>query len=231
MTSAPTVGLTPAFAWSYSQLKNAETCLKRYYHYQVIKDTKEPETEQLRSGNALHNHFDKRISDGKPLPLGYGQYEKILAKFVAAPGDTHSEQKLAFTRELQPVAYFGKDVWFRGVIDACKVRSDNTATALDWKTGKPSPDITQLQLIAATLFIHLPNLIRVKTALVFVNHDATERAEFVREDQAEIWSEILPRVRAMERARAANDFPPKPSGLCKKYCAVATCPFYQKGGR
>lgn len=218
------------FAWSYSALKNFETCDKRYYHYQVIKDVKEPETPQLRDGNNLHAHFDKRVANGTPLPLGYGQYEKTLAKFAAAPGVTYSEQKLAFTRELQPVAYFGKGVWFRGVIDAAKVRTDNTATALDWKTGKPAADITQLQLIAATMFIHLPQLQRVRAGLVFVNHNHVEPADFVRDDQAEIWSEIIPRVKAMERARATNTFPPKPSGLCKKYCAVSSCQFYQKGG-
>jgi hypothetical protein len=219
------------FAWSYSQLKNFETCEARYYHYQVAKDVKEPETAQLKSGNDLHYNFDKRIADNKALPLGYGQYENMLAKFIASPGETYSEQKLAFTKELQPVGFFGKGVWFRTVIDATKVRDDHTATVLDWKTGKPSPDITQLQLMAATLFIHLPHLQRVKAALVFVNYNEVERAEFVRGDQAEIWSEILPRVKAVQRARDTNSFPPKPSGLCKKYCAVATCPYYQKGGR
>lgn len=226
MTNAPTVA---GFAWSYSALKNAETCLKRYYHYQVAKDVSEPETTQLRDGFALHNHFDKRISQAKPLPLGYGQYEKLLAKFIAAPGTTYSEQKLAFTKDFQPIAYFGKGVWFRGVIDAAKVRDDDTATALDWKTGKPAEDLTQLQLIAASMFIHMPSLKRVKAALVFVNHDHVEPAEFVRDDQVEIWNEIMPRVRAMEMARNTHQYPPNPSGLCKKYCAVTSCPYYQKG--
>lgn len=229
-STKPTTTIVRPFTWSYSALKGFETCPRRYYNYNVSKAVTEPETEQLRGGNALHNHFNNRIVHGAPLPLGYGQHESILAKFVAAPGTTYAEQKLAITREMQPAGYFDADVWFRGVVDACKIRDDHTGTVLDWKTGKPSPDLTQLQLMAVTLFVHMPTLQRIKAALVFLGHKTTERAEFVREDQAEIWCEILPRVKAVEQARIKHEYPAKPSGLCKKYCAVSSCEFYQKGG-
>jgi hypothetical protein len=216
------------FTWSYSQLKNAETCLKRYYHYNVAKDVVEPETEQLREGNRLHKVFDLRLK-GQPLPLGYTQYEPLLARIVNAPGVTHSEQKLALTSEFKPSAFFGKAVWFRTVIDAAKIREDGTATVFDWKTGKPNEDLTQLQLMAVTLFHHDPKLLRVKAALVFVAHDEIEQAEFVREDLTEIWGEILPRVKRLQQARDTQEYPPRPSGLCRKYCAVASCPYHGTG--
>lgn len=215
--------VVPGFSWSYSQLKNFETCPKRYYHYNVAKDIKEPETDQLREGNALHKHFENRVLHNTPLPLGYGQYEKMLAKVLSAEGKTYGEQKLAMTGEFQPVAFFGRNVWFRTVLDCAKVR-DTTAVVFDWKTGRPSHDITQLQLMAATLFCHVPGLQRVKSALVFVGHGIVEPAEFVRSDLTEIWSEILPRVARVAKARAATDYPPTPSGLCKRYCAVTSCP-------
>lgn len=217
--------VVPGFAWSYSQLKNFETCAKRYYHYNVSRDVKEPETEQLRAGNVLHKHFENRILHGTPLPLGYGMHEKLLARILAAPGQIYGEQKLALTSAFQPVAFFGKNVWFRTVLDAAKINGI-TALVLDWKTGKVSEDVTQLQLMAATLFSHDPNLQRVKAALVFVAHDHIEPAEFVRDNLPEIWGEILPRVKLVERARQTMEFPPKPSGLCKKYCAVVSCPHH-----
>ncbi len=222
-----TTTVVPNFAWSYSQLKNFETCDKRYYHYQVAKDVHEPETDELREGNNLHKAFELRLK-GQPLPMLYAHFEGLLSRFVAAPGQLYAEQKLALTSQFTPVTFFAKGVWFRTVIDVTKVHADKAAIA-DWKTGKPKEDLTQLQLMAATVFAHQPQVQRVRAALVFVGHDHTEKAEFVREDLPEIWGEILPRVRKMEQARQKQEYPPKPSGLCKRYCAVVSCPYHGKG--
>jgi hypothetical protein len=220
-----------SFAWSYSQLKNFETCAKRYYHYNVHKDVKEPETDQLREGNALHKAFELRVKNGTSLPLGMGQHEPLLAKLAAAPGKVYAEQKLALTAEFQPVGFFGRNVWFRTVIDYTNISvAGDRATVLDYKTGKVAHDLTQLQLMAVTLFHNDAKIQRVKAALVFVHNNHVEPAEFVREDVTEIWSEILPRVRVVEQARARQEYPPKPSGLCKKYCAVSSCPYHGRGG-
>jgi hypothetical protein len=210
-------------------LKAYETCPKRWFHYSIKKDVVEPKSQALIEGDALHKHFQDRLTLGTPLPMGYGQYEGILSKFLHAPGATYAEQKLAITSDFQPTAFFNRDVWMRTVIDAAKVREDQ-ATVLDWKTGKPSDDITQLKLMAAAIFVHEPSVQRVKAGLVFVAYGQTERAEFVREDQAEIWGEILPRVRALTEARRREEYPPKPSGLCRRFCAVTSCQFCGKGG-
>ena len=219
---------TKPFAWSYSALKNFETCAKRYYHYNVARDVTEPETDQLREGNRLHAAFDARLSKGTALPLGLGHHEWLLAKIIASPGETVSERKLALTSTFEPQAYFGKGVWFRTVIDAAKILP-TIGRVFDWKTGKPSEDLTQLQLMALTLFAHMPALLRVKAGLVFVAHDKVETAEFDRGDITSLWSEILPRVNAVKRARETQTYPPRPSGLCKKYCAVMSCPYHGKG--
>ena len=217
--------MSDAFSWSYSVLKNWETCPKRYYHYNVAKDVKEPETDQLREGNQLHKHFENRVKTQTPLPLGYKQYEPLLAKLIAAPGETYAEQKLALTSSFTPTTFFGKGAWFRTVIDFTKING-KIATVVDYKTGKVASDTTQLQLMSATLFAADPQIQRVKAALLFVAHGQMEREEFVRGDLTEIWGEILPRVKMVERARAAQHYPPTPSGLCRKYCAVVSCPHH-----
>jgi hypothetical protein len=222
----PAVG----FTWSYSKLKNFETCPKRHLHYDVLRDVKEPETREQGAGHELHKAFELRVRDGKPLPLGMMQHEPILARIIAAPGETYAEQKLALNANFKPVGYFAKTVWFRTVIDLCKV-NNGVATVLDYKTGKPTTDMTQSQLLAATVFHYLHEVKRVKTGLLFVNHDHVEKAEFVRGDLTEIWNEILPRVKAVEKAQATEEFPPKPSGLCVRYCAVVSCPYHGRGTR
>lgn len=221
--------VVPGFAWSYSQLKNFETCPKRYYHLNVLKDIKEPETQQLRDGNDLHKAFEQRIKKGEELPLDLMIHENMLAGIIAAPGKTYAEQKLAMTSSFSPTTWFGKDVWLRTILDCTKINGD-TAVTFDWKTGKPAQDMTQMQLAAATLFCQSPKLMRVKVALVFVNHNKTEPGEFKREDLPEIWGEILPRVKQVEKSRATQEYPPKPSGLCKRYCPVVSCPYHGRGG-
>lgn len=220
--------VVPGFTWSYSQLKNYETCPKRYYHYNVVKDVVEPETDELREGNQLHKALELRVK-GTPLPMGFTQYERIVTHFVGAGGTVYAEQKLALTSQFQPVAYFGRGVWFRTVIDVANVRGE-FAVIGDWKAGKPKDDTTQLTLMAATLFAHQLQVRRVRAALIFLAHDEVKRDEFVREDLPEMWGSILPRVRQLEQARARQEYPPKPSGLCRRYCAVTSCPHYGRGG-
>lgn len=213
------------FSWSYSQLKNFETCPKRYAHYNVLKDVVEPESAQLAEGNAAHKAFELRIKNGESLPLGMGHYERLMAKLASATGHISVEQKLAITSSFTPCTYFAKTAWFRTQVDYAAINGE-LATIIDYKTGKPAEDLTQLQLMAAAVFIHMPQVHRIKSALVFVNHSHVEPAEFVRDDCTKIWGEILPRVKLMEKARQAQEFPPRSSGLCKRYCAVVSCPHH-----
>lgn len=225
--SVTTVVNTPGFSWSYSALKNFETCPRRYHAYNVAKDVVEPQSEAIRHGHAVHQAFDARVAKGTKLPLGMGMYEPLLAQLSAAEGETYTERKLALTSEFAPSTFFSKQAWFRIVLDYTNIKGGR-ATVIDYKTGKPSEDLTQLQLAAATMFAHDKHIERVKSALVFVAYDQIERAEFVRDDLTEIWGEVLPRVARLVDARQRQDYPPKPGGLCRRFCAVISCPFHGK---
>jgi hypothetical protein len=226
--SITTVANVPGFTWSYSVLKNYETCPRRYHAYNVARDVTEPESDAIKQGHAVHAAFKARVAEGAKLPLGMGMHEPMLAKLAAAPGEIHTEQKLGLSSAFAPTSFNGKGIWFRIVLDYANVRPDGTATVIDYKTGRVAEDITQLELSAATLFAHDARIQRVKAALVFVSHEQIEQAEFVREQTTEIWSGILPRVRKVVEARQRQDYPPKPGGLCKRYCAVVSCPFHGK---
>jgi hypothetical protein len=219
-----------AFTWSYSRLKNFETCPRRHWHYDIAKDIGEPETVQVADGHDAHKAFELRIRKGQALPLPLLQHEPIMQKLAALPGEIYAEQKLALTAEYKPVDFFGKGVWFRTVVDFCNINS-GVAAVIDYKTGKPGPDVTQLQLMSATVMHYDRRVQRVKARLLFMNHDHAERAEFVREDLPEIWSEVLPRVANLRMAVETQEFPPKPGGLCKRYCAVVSCPYHGRGTR
>lgn len=211
------------FTWSYSMLREFENCPKRLYHLRIAKDVVEPESDALREGNALHKAFDDYLRFGKELPLQYGRFEGMLSKLRNAPGNCTAETKLGIGRSLIPVAYFGKEVWLRGIIDATVVNGDQ-ATVFDWKTGKPAEDTTQLAINAGLIFAHRPSVQRIKSALVFVNYDETIQETYTRETIAEQWNDLIPRAKAMEDAVRLTSFPPKTSGLCKRWCPVKQCP-------
>lgn len=218
------------FNWSYSRLVDYETCARRYYHYRIAMTVKEEDTDELIEGRVLHKAFEDRIKRGVALPMGLGHHEKLLAGIIDAPGRTLAEQKLALTSSFTPTGYFASNAWFRTVVDATKMRDDGMALIFDWKTGKPKEDITQLELMAAAVFAHEPRLQRVRSALVFINYGKIERRDFVREDVTRIWAAMLPRVKRFQQAREKQEFPPNPSGLCKKYCLDTSCPFHGRGG-
>ena len=216
------------FSWSYSALNNYETCPSRYYHYSVAKDVTEPEGQAISDGNQLHAAFDARLRKNIELPLGMGHHEGLLTKVLNAPGQTYSERKLAISSSFTPVAYFSDDAWYRGILDCTKING-STASVLDWKTGKPYPDHTQLKLASALVFHSAPNINHVNAALVYVNYDKIEKVQYDREDLITIWAEIMPRVKKLQKARETNNYPPKPGFLCRKYCAVMSCPHYGIG--
>jgi hypothetical protein len=225
-----TLTRTKPFSWSYSALKNFETCGLRHWHYDVLKDIGDRgENQYTQEGHLVHGAFDARLRKGVELPLGLGHYEPMLARLLAADGQTYSERKLAINSSYQPVAWFSDDAWYRGVLDCTKVKG-SFATVLDWKTGKPSVDTTQLRLAAALVFHSAPAVQRVRAGLVFINHDRVESEEYVRADLTEIWGELLPRVRRLQQARETNDYQPRPGGLCRRWCQVTWCQYQGIGG-
>jgi hypothetical protein len=218
------------FTWSYSRLRNFETCPKRHYHYDIAKDVKEADNQYQSDGLDAHKAYEMRLRSGKRLPLPLTHHESILSKLEALPGENYPEQKLALTEHFAPTGFFADDVWFRTVLDFCNVSPDGVAAAvLDYKTGKPNTDLTQLQLMSVTIMHYEPMIQTVHAGLLFMNHKRTERATFTRDEIPGIWSSILPRVRKLRQAIEQQEYPPRPSGLCVRYCAVVSCPFHGRG--
>lgn len=211
-----------AFAWSYSKIKNFETCPKRYWHYDVSKDVKEPEGEALQYGNAVHAALAAALL-GEPLPNHFKNLQSWVDRITTREGKILTEQKLAITDEFEPCDWFAKNAWYRGIADVIKI-TGRVALAIDWKTGKIVEDGSQLALMAQCIFSHHPEVERIRTEFVWLKEDATTRADFARTDMADVWKGILPRVSLLQNAHETMTFPPKPGGLCRKWCSVSSCP-------
>lgn len=215
-------------AWSYSSLTAFELCPRKYYETRVAKTVKEPETEVLRWGNAVHKALEERLRDGKELPKDMAQWEPLAAKLEARTGEIKVEQQLCVNHILSPTDWFGKDAWCRGVVDFMLI-DDKKILALDWKTGKPKTDHDQLKLFAALLFHHYPAVEKVVTGYVWLAHGNKITTEtFTRASVSDIWGEYLPRVRRLEHAMANDKWIPKPSGICRGWCYCTGCEFNQR---
>jgi hypothetical protein len=213
------------FAWSYSALTTYELCPKKYFHLYVAKDVKDLDSSWAADGKIVHDAMKKRVIDGVPLPLNLRHYEKIAAKFHAAPGEKHGEMKLALNREFEPVDYFAPNVWVRSIIDLAVIQG-TTAIVVDWKTGKVKDDPTQNALTAAVLSRWMPEIGLFKTLFVWLQSGALTPKNYTLSKFTAIWNNLLPRVAAIEEARKITNFPAKENGLCG-YCPVTSCPHFK----
>lgn len=217
------------FTWSYSKIKNYRSCPKRHFHVDYAKDFKEEESEILIWGNQVHDAFAKRLSKKTELPTTMSNWGPMLERVERIPGVLFVEQKYGLRSDLTGCAYFGdSSVWYRGIADVVVIHGDRGA-AIDWKLGKIIEDSVQLALMAACLFGHFPRLSQVDTFFFWLKDDARTHQVFTRADMVNVWAAVLPEVNQLKEAYKTMTFPPKPSGLCRKWCPVRSCPYYGVG--
>lgn len=226
------------FAWSYSRLKNFETCPKRHWHVDIQRDVKEEEGEALLWGNAVHKSLADRISKNVALPKGMEKYESWCTRILTGEGNAKIlvEQQLAINKDFGKTAWFPSDAdkagtgdpWYRGIGDVIKIVGP-VALVVDWKTGKIVEDSQQLALMAACVFAHFPDIMKVRSEFIWLKEDANTRADFHRNEMVVMWQNLWPRIAALKHAAETTTYPPKPGGLCKRYCPVKACPHFGEG--
>lgn len=211
-------------AWTYSQLDSFETCPKKFYHLKVAKDFIDPPHESSIWGTRVHEAFEHFILDGTPLPEGMEQWQSFADKLAALKGEKLCEKQLAIDKNFQPADW--KQAWSRGIADLIVINGKKALVA-DYKTGKRKPT-EQLELYAAYVFHHYPEVEEVTTMLIWLKDRKIDRDEFKRHEVPDIWQKLLPRTQRLDRAYANDEWPARSSGLCKAWCPVITCKFNGK---
>ena len=221
------------FAWSWSRLKNYRTCPKRHWHLDLAKDIREEEGEALKWGHEVHEAMALRISKGKELPEVMQRYEAWPARIAGLASNSVEvlvENKMAMDKDFRASSFFDNGTWFRGVVDAMAINhADKVATAFDWKTGKVEPDFEQLGLFAQLIFAKYPEIDTVGAIYVWLGHDTHTLKTYRRDEMIDLWNGLWPEIKVLEEAHRTTTYPPKPSGLCKRYCPVETCPYHGRG--
>ena len=206
-------------SWSYSSLNAFETCPWRFYLQRVKKAVPDVMGEEAKWGVKVHELLAKRMQDKTPLPDTIAGYEPIIKGLEGRKGMYLVEQQLALNAKFEPTQWFAKDAWLRAVVDLAIINGE-VGALFDYKTGKRKPDNDQLELFSAVGFAHYPALKKVTTGFIWLQDHKVDPQMFTRDQISSIWAKFLPRVKRIELAHENNEWPKRPSGLCRKYCPV-----------
>lgn len=205
--------------WSYSSLTAYSTCPKRYYITRISKQVTEKQTEATIHGNQVHSALEKYVGGQAPLADMYENYRPVADKIKMAPGKKLLEYKFGLTKALTPTTFFAKDVWCRGVLDV-GILQGNQVVCLDYKTGQRKLDGDQLRLFAGAAMVLWPYAEKIKTGYIWLKTGQMDTETFTPDDKPGIFQDFAARVHRMEESERNDDWPARPSGLCKAWCPV-----------
>jgi len=150
-----------------------------------------------------------------------------LESVLALPRDVIlPERQYAIGKDLKPCDWFDKEVWCRGIIDVLILKGDK-AYALDWKTGKRKEGSKQLRLFALMVFLHHPEIQSVKTGFVWLKEGLSDYETFYRREEADLWQSFVGDLAKYNAAFKADVWTPRKSGLCRGWCPVTGCEFWE----
>jgi RecB family exonuclease len=221
--------------WSYSSLNEFSTCPYAYYHKHVLKDLpKQVETPELKTGKFVHTQFENYVKyDGrKELDSSLIGHRDYLDGLRTAYGDKKTELKWGLTKDLQPTAFFGEDVWARGVIDYQREyhfkdehdpKKLHTAYKMvDYKTGaKKNVSEKQLKLFALYGFAAGASL--VTTEYYWTSDHTTTKKVYGIKEAKDMWGDFIPDLKQYKDAFKTDTWQKRPNGLCHGYCEVKKC--------
>lgn len=215
-------------AWSHSALDAFENCPRQYYETKIAKRWPFETTKEMEWGKYVHKQFeDYLLGRIAALPLDLGVHQDFLDTFKAQPGTIAGEERIALDDSLQPCAYFGKRVWYRGQVDA---RMRDTARGyshiLDHKTGKVKTDYAQLKSFAIYEFLTQPSIHTVRCEFYWTQIRGANGETYTRDQLWSLVGEFVPKLDRFSRAFLTNTWNPKQSGLCRGWCPVSTCEFW-----
>lgn len=229
--------MTKVMPLSFSRLSTFEQCEAQFDYLYVSKRVANQSNDASDYGDRVHKvleaygkgllDVDALSDEGKQTLKRWGP---LVDKITARPGDKFFEHQMAVNKQLQPTGWFDADVWIRSIADVLVVNGD-TAYCLDYKTGKVKENPTQLQLFAAMVMWHFPEVQKVKTSFLWLKYDDATNATYERRFLDALWRAMEPRFTKVQDIIELGVFKAKPSGLCPWCPAKELCPDARLKGR
>jgi hypothetical protein len=214
-------------AFSYSALKSYESCPKKFAEITVYRNYQDVFTSPKGDyGDRFHKAAEKYIKT--PAPVLEAEFEfsrPILDALLAIDGEKITEFKMGITHDGEPVKWNHPDRWFQGIADLVIVGDKPVARVVDYKAGDAKyADTDQLELMALLVLAHYPHVEKVKGALLFVLGGQVRKRDVLRTEKEALTQKYRERHAKIIASHAADNWPMKESGLCKKHCVCVTCP-------
>lgn len=222
---------------SYSRLSTFENCPAQFDYLYVSKSVRSVGSEATEYGDRVHKlleSYGKGELDELELTeegrLSLKKWGNIVDVIMSRSGTKLFEHQMAINEKLEPVDWFASDVYFRSIADVLVVDGD-TAYCLDYKTGKVRESPTQLQLFAAMVFWHFPEVQTVKTSFIWLRFNETTNSTYERRFLESLWGALKPRIDRVHDTVELGVFDAKPSGLCPWCPAQDICPNARRKSR
>ncbi len=220
-----------AARWSFTGLKQAETCLRQFHQVRVLKNYPyEATSDEAVWGRYVHKAFEDRQATRTELPQDLSQHEQFMQRLEGWDGFFFTEQKIALDRQLKPVNFFGGDrVWWSGIIDYTKIHNEeHRGRIVDYKTGKRRPEPDQLIQNALWGFAQYPEInifdcMFYWTQEAHLEEKAIDRYVYSRDQIPELWSRFVSSLGRLFEAYKTDTWPAKPGPLCYGWCPHMRC--------
>jgi hypothetical protein len=221
-------------AWSYSSIKTFDQCPKKYFHLKVAKDVKDDPGEAAIFGTDAHEAAELFIKDGTPIPDKFKVMRPTVEALAKFSGVKHTELKLGVRKTdagFESCGFFDKDVWWRGIVDLL-ITNSTVGYMVDYKTGKNAKyaDMKQLDLMAGAIFVHFPEVKKIKSGLAYVVSNEFPSKVHHRDKLDEYMSVFDTQLDQLDAAIENGVWNPKSGPLCG-WCPVESCEHWRQRRR
>ena len=218
----------PKFTWSPTKLQAFDTCPYQYAAKYFYNSLPYEETEATKWGNRVHKAAEDYLKGGMPYdPEAFEQVAKWVKVIEKIPGERFVEEKISVDERLMPCDYESGEG--RMIADVYVLNGENLFIA-DWKTGKVKDDHFQLKVYALLLALKHPQVKKITYKYIWTKTGQVTGGELVKQDLVEIAKELKAKLSLVKQAWEHENYPQRPSGLCKNWCGVTDCP-HCGGGR
>lgn len=213
--------------FSPTQVSTYDLCPRQFQAKYITKEVKFVQNVHAKFGDMVHKQIEDFLNDGKPVETMLEPLAQMLAKHKGKL--VCAEISLGRSGKGESVPQYDKTAWINSKIDAVYTNEDESVImGIDWKSGKAKEAKIQSDMNAAVLSARYKDTAK-KIIMVFVHlfHAKIYVTEY-NADRLAI-PHTFGKILNLEVAIKENNFPPKPNGLCGKWCDVVACSYNGRG--
>lgn len=212
-------------AFSYSSLKTYESCPRKFAEVNVYRNFQDVFTSPKGDyGDRMHKAAEAYVKAAGELEAEFAFIKPILDTLRNISGEKRTEHKMGVKHDGTPTRWNDPERWFQGIADLTIVGDSPVARVVDYKAGDSKyADTDQLELMSLLLFAHYPHVKLVKGVLLFVLSEQVRKRTVDITEKDRLWQKYRERHAKVIASHAADNWPMKESGLCKKHCCVLSC--------